>query len=71
MMNIWIEYFRYEDNRKNTHAQMREHVKWIPPDPKNIHKRFCQSLEEAYILAKSLFNQGYHATVKQDGYRSD
>ena len=32
-MNIWIEYFRYEDNRNNTWAQMKEPAKWNPPDP--------------------------------------
>ena len=29
-MNIWVEYFRYEDNRKNTWAQIRE-------NPNGIH----------------------------------
>ena len=65
-MNIWIEYWKKEDNRKNTHAQMRENVKWVDPDPKEIIKRFCQSREDAVIYANSLQEQGYHATIKQD-----
>ena len=65
-MNIWIEYWKKEDNRKNTHAQMRENVKWVDPDPKEIIKRFCQSREDANIYAKSLQEQGYHVTIKQD-----
>jgi len=65
-MNIWIEYWKKEDNRKNTHAQMRENVKWVDPDPKEIIKRFCQSREDANKYANSLQEQGYHVTIKQD-----
>ena len=65
-MNIWIEYWKKEDNRKNTHAQMRENAKWIDPDPKEIIKRFCQSREDANKYANSLQEQGYHVTIKQD-----
>ena len=65
-MNIWIEYWKKEDNRKNTHAQMRENAKWVDPDPEKIIKRFCQSREDANIYAKSLQEQGYHVTIKQD-----
>ena len=66
-MNIWVEYFRYEDSRKNTWAQIRENPKWNPPDQKNISRRFCQSREDAHKLAKRLNEQGYHATIKTDG----
>ena len=66
-MNIWVEYFNYEDKRKNTHAQMREHAKWVEPDPKKVTKRFCQSREDAQRLAKSLNDQGYYVTIKTDG----
>ena len=66
-MNIWLEYFKYNDDRKNNHAQMKENAKWIPPDPKKITKRFCQSREEAQKYAKSLNDQGYHVQIKTDG----
>ena len=65
-MNIWIEFWKKEDNLKNTHAQMRENVKWVDPDPKEIIKRFCQSREDANKYANSLQEQGYHVTIKQD-----
>ena len=66
-MNIWIEYWeKSKEPSKNTHAQMRENAKWIEPDPKKIIKRFCQSREDANIYAKSLQEQGYHVTIKQD-----
>ena len=67
-MNIWVEYFRYEDNRNNTWAQMKEQAKWKPPDPNKISRRFCQNREQAHDLAKRLNEQGYHATIKTDGY---
>jgi len=66
-MNIWVEYFKYNDNRKNTHAQMKEQAKWIPPDPKTVTKRFCQNREDAQRLAKNLSDQGYHVSIKTDG----
>ena len=66
-MNIWVEYFRYEDTRNNTWAQMKENAKWVEPDPKDVHRRFCQSREDAQRFAKSMNEQGYHATIKTDG----
>ena len=66
-MNIWVEYFKFKDNRNNTHAQMKEQAKWIEPDPKEISKRFCQSRTHAQALAKSLSEEGYHVTIKTDG----
>ena len=66
-MNIWVEYFRFKDNRNNTHAQMKEQAKWVQPDPKEINRRFCQSREEAQRFAASMNEQGYHATIKTDG----
>ena len=39
-MNIWVEFYKYSDNRRNTHAQMKESANWVPPDPNIIRKRF-------------------------------
>ena len=66
-MNIWIEYWKKEEKSKNTHAQIREQAKWVEPDPKDVHKRFCQSREDANRYAESLQEQGYHVRIKQDG----
>jgi len=47
-MNIWIEYWeKSKESSKNTHAQIRDQDRWVPPDPKTVRKRFCQSREEA------------------------
>ena len=32
-MSIWVEWFRQEDSKKNTWAQMRESTKWNPQKP--------------------------------------
>ena len=67
-MNIWIEYWeKSKEPSKNTHAQIREQASWVPPDPEKIHKRFCQSREDAVRYAKSMEEQGYHTIIKQDG----
>jgi len=50
-MNIWVEYFVRVEPIKNNQAQMRENLKWDPPDPKEIQKRFCQTREEAIRFA--------------------
>ena len=68
-MNIWIEYWKKEEKSKNTHAQIRENAKWVEPDPKDVHKRFCQSREDANRYAKSMEEQGYHVRIKEDGSR--
>ena len=69
-MNIWVEYWKNKDARSHvegSHAQMKENAKWIPPDPKDVTKRFCQDREQASKFAKSLQKQGYHVNIKTDG----
>ena len=67
-MNIWIEYWeKSKEPSKNTYAQIREQTRWVPPDPKTVRKRFCQSREDAVIYAKSMEERGYHVIIKQDG----
>ena len=39
-MNIWVEYWKFEDTRNNNHAQMKEQAHWIEPNPENIMRRF-------------------------------
>jgi DNA-binding MarR family transcriptional regulator len=66
-MNIWVEYFKRVEPIKNNQAQMRENLKWDPPDSKDIQRRFCQTREEAVRYAKSLEERGYHTVIKTDG----
>ena len=67
-MNIWVEYFRYEDSRKNTWAQIRENPKWNPPNSDKSSRRFSQTREQAKTFAKSMQEQGYYVSIKQEGY---
>ena len=68
-MNIWVEWFRQEDSKKNTWAQMRESTKWNPPKPSEINRRFFDKHIDAAEFAKRKNDEGYHATVKTDGVR--
>ena len=66
-MNIWVEWFRYEESRKNTWAQIRESAKWNPPKPTEINRRFFDTTEEASKFAKRMNDEGFHASIKRDG----
>ena len=66
-MSIWVEWFRQEDSKKNTWAQIRESVKWNPPKPSEIHRRFFDKHIDAAEFAKRKNEEGYHATIKRDG----
>ena len=67
-MNYWVEYWKKENRISlNNHAQMRENAVWNPPDEKDVFKRFCQSKEDASKFATAMQEQGYMASVKQDG----
>ena len=67
-MNIWVEYWNTNNNDDNIHyhAQMKEHIKWIPPDQSKIQKRYFVSRQEAEGFASSLMEQGYHITINTD-----
>ncbi len=66
-MNTWVEYFKRYEPIKNNQAQMRENLKWDPPDSKEIQKRFCQTKEEAVEFARSMEERGFHTMIKHDG----
>ena len=66
-MNTWVEYFKRNEPIKNNQAQMRENLKWVIPDSKDIFKRFCQTKEEAVEFARSMEERGFHTVIKTDG----
>ena len=66
-MSIWVEWFRHEDSKKNTWAQIRESAKWNPPKSSEINRRFFDKHIDAAEFAKRKNNEGYHATIKKDG----
>ena len=66
-MNIWVEFYKYSDNRKNTHAQMKESAKWVDPDPSIIRKRFFDKMSDAKVFAKRMEEDGNNVSIKKDG----
>ena len=66
-MNIWIEYWeKSKEPSKNTHAQMRENVKWVEPDPKIISRRYFSTMAAATEFAKIIKKGGQMIRIKQD-----
>ena len=66
-MNIWVEYYKFSDNRKNNHAHMIENAKWVPPDPSIIHKRVFDKMSVAKVFAKRMEEDGHMVSIKRDG----
>ena len=66
-MSIWVEWFRQKESKINTWAQIRESVKWNPPKPSEIYRRFFDKHIDAVEFAKRKNEEGYHATIKRDG----
>ena len=66
-MNIWVEWFRQNEIKSDTWAQMKEQTKWKPPEPTEIQRRFFDKHEDAVEYAKRMNDRGFHASIKRDG----
>ena len=66
-MNIWVEWFRQNEIKSDTWAQMKEQTKWKPPKPTEIQRRFFDKHEDAVEYAKRMNDRGFHASIKRDG----
>ena len=63
-MSSWcIEYWKAPKRTEGSHAQMREQLKWVKPDPKDISRRYFSDYKSASKFAKSIFEYGYHTNV--------
>ena len=63
-MSSWcIEYWKAPKRTEGSHAQMREQLKWVKPDPKNISRRYFSDYKSANKFAKSIFEYGYHTNI--------
>ena len=67
-MNFWVEYWN-DFNKKNngSHAQMKEHIHWVEPDPKIISRRYFSTMTAATEFAKIIEKGGQMIRIKQDG----
>ena len=63
-MSSWcIEYWKAPKRTEGSHAQMREQLKWVKPDHKDISRRYFSDYKSASKFAKSIFEYGYHTNV--------
>jgi len=63
-MSSWcVEYWKAPKKTEGSHAQMREQLKWVKPDPKNISRRYFTDYKSAKRFVKSIFEYGYHTNV--------
>ena len=67
-MNFWVEYWN-DANKKNngSHAQMKEQLHWVEPDPNIISRRFFSTITAATEFAKTIEKSGQMIRIKQDG----
>ena len=63
-MSSWcIEYWKAPKKTEGSHAQMREQLKWVKPEHKDISRRYFSDYKSANKFAKSIFEYGYHTNV--------
>jgi hypothetical protein len=65
-MSIWVEYWKIpEDTSTNSHAQLKEHLKW--KEPENKLCRYFSDRESAIFFQKNMTEDGNHSYLKVDG----
>jgi len=67
-MNIWVEFWQNPNKENNgSHAQMKEQLHWVEPDPKIISRRYFSTMTAATEFAKIIEKDGQMIRIKQDG----
>ena len=66
-MNFWVEYWN-DINKKNngSHAQMKEQLHWVEPDPNIISRRYFSTMTDAIEFATTIEKSGQLIRIKQD-----
>ena len=63
-MSSWcVEYWKVPKKTEGSHAQMREQLKWVKPEHKDISRRYFSDYKSASKFAKSIFEYGYHTNL--------
>ena len=65
-MSWRVEYWKVERKSSGSHAQMREQLTWVEPDPKDISRRYFSDYKSAKRFSKSIFDYGYHTNLKKE-----
>ena len=50
-----------------SHAQMREQLHWVEPDPKIVSRRYFSTITAATEFARTIEKRGHMIRIKQDG----
>ena len=67
-MNFWVEYWNDTNKTDNgSHAQMKEQLHWVEPDPNIISRRFFSTMTAATEFSKVVKKKGNMVRIKQDG----
>ena len=67
-MNFWVEYWNDTNKTNNgSHAQMKEQLHWVEPDPNIISRRYFSTMSAATEFAKIIEKDGQRIRIKQDG----
>tara|TARA_Y100000815_G_scaffold189414_1_gene172894 strand:+ start:111 stop:332 length:222 start_codon:yes stop_codon:yes gene_type:complete len=69
-MNIWVEYWKVHTTEIGSHAQMKEQLHWVEPDPNIISRRFFSDITAATEFSKVVEKKGNMVRIKQDGART-
>ena len=66
-MNIWVEFWQNPNIENNgSHAQMKEQLHWVEPDPMIISRRYFSTMTAATEFSKVLEKKGNMVRIKQD-----
>ena len=65
-MNIWVEYWKVHTPEIGSHAQMKEQIHWVEPDPKIISRRYFSTMTAATEFSKVVKENGNMVRIKQD-----
>ena len=67
-MNFWVEYWNDINKTVNgSHAQMKEQLHWVEPDPNIISRRYFSTMTAATEFSKVVKKKGNMVRIKQDG----
>ena len=66
-MSWCVEYWKVEQKVGGSHAQMREQLHWVEPDPKIVSRRYFSTITAATEFAKTIEKDGQMVRIKQDG----
>ena len=62
-MTGWcVEYWKVDKKSEGSHAQMREQLKYVKPEDKDISRRYFDKYPAATRFANSLFDSGNYYT---------